>query len=169
MRARTLQHPHIWDTVGPALLPKFGAAHPTVSHSTSSPIFATIFPDPVLSARNVAVPPKVERSLLSPLESFAPFHPRCASHVRGVKQLPDLSTNHDNSCFHRPKTVQPISVPLASRQAMVSGHALEVMRVGTSPLWASGSPTTLIVYAHLHTGLACFIGIALHRLLPCAL
>jgi hypothetical protein len=88
---------------------------------------------------------------------------------RGVKQLPDLWTNPDNSCSHRPKTVRPISVPLASRQVIVLGHALEVIRVGTSPPWASGSPTTLIVYAHLHTGLACFSGIALHRLLPRAL
>jgi hypothetical protein len=37
------------------------------------------------------------------------------------------------------------------------------MRTGTSSRWTNDSRTTFNVYAHLHTGLACFIGIALHR------
>src|SRR6266571_4049120 len=65
------------------------------------------------------------------------------------KQLPDLRTNHDNSCSHRPKTVRPVSVPLASRQVIVSGHALEVMRVGTSPREGQWQPH------HLAFGLIC--------------
>jgi hypothetical protein len=37
------------------------------------------------------------------------------------------------------------------------------MQTGTSSRWTNDSRTTFNVYAHLHTGLACFIGIALRR------
>jgi hypothetical protein len=40
------------------------------------------------------------------------------------------------------------------------------MQTGTSSRWTNDSRTTFNVYAHLHTGLACFIGIALRRLFP---
>ena len=40
------------------------------------------------------------------------------------------------------------------------------MRAGACSRWTNDSPTTFFVYAHPHTGLACIIGIALHRLLP---
>jgi len=58
------------------------------------------------------------------------------------------------------------SVPAAFQDAINSGHVRERMWAGTSSLWTSTSPTTLIVYARLHTGLAWISGIALPRLLP---
>ena len=57
------------------------------------------------------------------------------------------------------------SVPAAFQDAINSGHVRERMWAGTSSLWTNTSPTTLIVYAHLHTGLAWISGIVLPRLL----
>jgi hypothetical protein len=73
------------------------------------------------------------------------------------------------------------AVPTALRQSSQSvflSHpdrlSSQVMPVARDTSWnitplASGSPSTFIVFALLRTGLACFIGIALHRLLPCGL
>jgi hypothetical protein len=75
----------------------------------------------------------------------------CASRVIcGVKQLPDLWTNHNNSCSHRPQTVQPVSVP----HRIPTGYRLRscpwrVMRVGTSPRQGQWQPH------HLACGLIC--------------
>jgi hypothetical protein len=58
-------------------------------------------------------------------------------------------------------------VPAAFQEVIGSGHAREKMKAGTSPLWTNTSRTTFT--CRIATGLACFIGVSLHRLLLCDL
>ena len=84
----------------------------------------------------------------------------------GVNSCLNLSTELDKSCFCRPKFVQPVSVSAIFQQVMKLGHVLKMRSMETSPFRTSRSPTTLNMYAHLHTGLSWIIGTALPSLLP---
>jgi hypothetical protein len=58
----------------------------------------------------------------------------------------------------------PHSGRLSHQVMSARAHGLE-----RAPLLDQRKPHHLDVYAHLHTGLACFIGVSLHRLLPSSL
>jgi hypothetical protein len=64
------------------------------------------------------------------------------SNVRGVPSCPQLRTILDRGvCAALIRSSFP-KVPATCREVSASGAALEVMRVGTAPLWANASPTT---------------------------
>jgi len=58
---------------------------------------------------------------------------------------PKIRDDPGQQCSHRPGSVQLAKVPATCRQVSAAGDALEVMRVGTSPLRANASPATLRV------------------------
>ena len=65
-------------------------------------------------------------------------------HNCGVNSCPKSLTILDMCCLRRPDPVQLSKVPATFRKVIESGVALEVMRIGTSLLRASESPTTLV-------------------------
>src|SRR2546421_6204109 len=75
-------------------------------------------------------------------------------------------TKVDKSCFCRPVSIEPLSDSSAFRQVKEMGQDRESMSSESCPRWSSKSPTTLNMYAHLHTGLGWISGIALPSLLP---
>jgi hypothetical protein len=77
-------------------------------------------------------------------------------------RLPNL----DPDCSRRPAPFSLPGVPSTLQEAMGAGDVLEGRQAGTCPARTNASPTTLFVYARLHTGLAWISGIALPRLLP---
>src|SRR5215472_16285356 len=76
-------------------------------------------------------------------------------------RLPNLDTGR----FSRPGKVRRVSVPSGFQHVIFPGVASQTNQAGTSPLKPGIAPPPC-VYAHLHTGLACFTGVSLHRLLP---
>jgi hypothetical protein len=62
---------------------------------------------------------------------------------RGVNRCPNLLTDLDKSCFCRPGSVRPASVPSAFQQVISPGGVFKTMQIGTSPSRTNRSPTTL--------------------------
>jgi hypothetical protein len=78
------------------------------------------------------------------------FHPGFVTLFKGA--VMEVYRNYDSPshycgvcCFPRPPSIRLASVPAGWKQVIERGHALKVIQVGTSPLWASESPTTLRV------------------------
>ena len=68
--------------------------------------------------------------------------------------------NPDTGRFSRPGKVRRVSVPSGFQPVIFPGFASQTNQAGTSPLKPAIAPPPC-VYAHLHTGLACF-----HRGVP---
>ena len=84
------------------------------------------------------------------------------------QQLPNIRDNPGQQRARRPGSVQPASVPSAFQQVISPGHVRQSTRAGTCSLGPALAPPPC-VSAHLQTGLACFSGVSLHRLLPSSL
>jgi hypothetical protein len=63
----------------------------------------------------------------------------------GVNSCLGFQTILDSYYSRRPVSVQPVGVPTKCQQVIETGSALKTIRAGTSPLWASDSPTTFRV------------------------
>lgn len=71
---------------------------------------------------------------------------------RGVNCIPICRTNLDTDCSCRPASIQLLGVPSTFRKVIETGHVLEKMWAGTSPLRTSNKPHHLIRACSLARG-----------------